>query len=162
MVNVSILFLALEYWDSDNSNNAIYKVSSHKVFRDLVCSILVSVENMKLVEMCWQNKPLIFSSNQNLDKPKIPKYAFIFDLSRHAKSSLTATTGFVSSTRVAITKSFHFRGVLVLITTLSVPCNWFLMVQKSHEVFFNMESSRFSKPRFPTTTNLMPYFKVSI
>ena len=38
----------------------------------------------------------------NLDKPKNPKCAFTFNLSRHAKSYLTSATGFISSTKVTI------------------------------------------------------------
>ena len=41
---------------------------------------------------------LIFSSPQNLGSPKIHKYAITFDLSRHPKSSLSATTGYFFST----------------------------------------------------------------
>ena len=59
-------------------------------------------------------------------------------------------------------KGFRFSGVLVLTTILSVPCNWLVIVPKSPEVFFNMESSRFKKPGFPITTNLMSSFRISV
>ena len=106
------------------------------------------------------NQTVDFSLHENLDSPKTPKYGNTFYLSRHAKSSLTSNTGFMSSNKEA-TKGFRFWGVLVLINMLSVPCNW-IRLWKSQEVFLNMESSRFSKPGFPITTNLMSSFKVSI
>ena len=105
---LSILFLALEYWFSDISNNAIYKVSFQyrnscfSVTRSLVSSTLISAESLKLVEIDWQSKSLIFSSHPNFQNPNFPKNAVTFDLFRHAKSSLTATTGFIFSTKVAI------------------------------------------------------------
>ena len=40
---------------------------------------------------------LIFFSHQNHDRPKHPKCAITFDPSRHSKSSLSVTTGFISS-----------------------------------------------------------------
>ena len=131
---MSILFLALEYWPSDIPNNAIYSFSSRywnssfSVIGGLVSSTWVSAEKLK-EEMYWQIKPLIFSSHQNLDSPKVPTYAFTFYLSWHAKSSLTATTGFMSSTR-SQSKAIRFSRVLVLITILSVPCNRLLRVRK--------------------------------
>ena len=54
-------------------------------------------KNLKLSEIYGQNR----------DVPKSPKNAFTFDLSRHEKSSLTATTVFMSSTKVAI-EGFSF------------------------------------------------------
>ena len=51
--------------------------------------------------------------------------------------------------------NFRFSAALVLITVSSVPCKWFVIVQKSQEVFFNTESFRFSKSGFHMTTKLM-------
>ena len=105
---LSILFLALEYWFSDISNIAIYKVSFQyrnscfSVTSSLVSSTLISAESLKLVEIDWRSKSLIFSSHPNFQNPNFPKYAVTFDLFRHAKSSLTASTGFIFSTKVAI------------------------------------------------------------
>ena len=58
-------------------------------------------------------------------------------------------------------KGFHFWGVLVLISVLSFPWNWLLIVEES-QVFVKMDSLRFSKPGLPITTNLMSSFKVPI
>ena len=121
----------------------------------------MSAENLKPVESFCQIKPLIFSSHQNLDSPNIPKDAITFDLTRHAKLSLTTTTDFMSPTKVLV-KKIRFWGVLVLISILPVPCYWLLIVQKIQEKIFKMESSRFWKPSFPITTNLMSSVKISI
>ena len=105
---MSILYLGLKYWQSDIPNNALYNVSSRylnswfSVIRGLASSILVSTECLKLVGIDWQIKSSIFLDHQNLDSPKFPKYAITFDLFWHSKSSLSATTGFISSTKVAI------------------------------------------------------------
>ena len=58
------------------------------------------------------NQTIDFPSHQNLQSPKILKFAITFDLSRHAKSSSTATTGFISSTKMAI-------GGFSLLTSIS-------------------------------------------
>ena len=119
---------------------------------------------MIFVEIYWPIKPLNFSPHQNFDIPKIPKHAINFDYTRQAKSSLTATTGFRLPPK-SQSKGFCCWGVLVLITVFAVPCNWLVIVhwlvivQKSQELFFNMESTRFSKPGFPITTNLMSLLK---
>ena len=77
--------------------------------KGLVSSILVSAENLKLVEIDWWVKSMIFASYQNLDTPKIPINAIILDLSRHSKLSSPATTGFISFTKVAIEDFLRFR-----------------------------------------------------
>ena len=116
MVFLLISFLELEYWSSDFPSNAIYKVSSRhwnsslSVTRSLLWSTLGSVKNMKLVEIYQQIKRLIFPSHHHLDSPKIPKLDFTFDLSRHAKWTFTATTGFMSSTKIAIINFTLLRG----------------------------------------------------
>ena len=79
-----------------------YRNSCFSVTRSLVSSTLISAESLKLVQIDWQSKSLIFSSNPNFQNPNFPKYAVTFDLFRHAKSSLTASTGFIFSTKVAI------------------------------------------------------------
>ena len=105
---LSIMSLALKFWFSNFPNNAYYNVPSRywepyfSVTRGWVSSILVFAENWELVEIYWQIKLLNFSLHMNLQKWKVPKYAFTFDLSRHAKSSLIETTGFISSNKVAI------------------------------------------------------------
>ena len=98
---LSILFFTLDYWPSDLPSKTIYGVSSRywnllwSVTRGSVSSILVSAESSKFLEKDWQNNSLYFSSHQNLDSPIIVEYAITFDLSGHANSFLTATTGFV-------------------------------------------------------------------
>ena len=72
------------------------------VTRNLVTSFLVSAENSKLVKIYGQINSLICLSHQKINKPNFPKYAITSDLSRHAKSSLTATTGVIPSIKVAI------------------------------------------------------------
>ena len=69
---------------------------------------MVSAESLEIVEIYWQIKPLFFSSHQDLDSPKISKKTITFGLSRHPKSSSTAITGFMSSTKVAVKKIFAF------------------------------------------------------
>ena len=59
-------------------------------------------------------------------------------------------------------QDLRFWGRLVVITMLSVHCDWLLIVQRNQEVFCEMESSRFSNPGFPIFTTLMFSFKVSI
>ena len=97
--------------------------------------MLVSTENLKLMEIYWQIKPLIFSAHQNLDEPKIPKYFFNFDLFRHANSSLTATRVFISSTKVAI-KEFP---LLRIISASNCPFRCFRLTfdspKKSRNIF---------------------------
>ena len=93
-VILSILFLELEYWPSDIPRNAIYDVSIRywnswfSVSRGFVSSVLVTAENLRLLEIFWQIKPLIFPPHQNFYVPKIPKYATTSDFSRPSKSSL--------------------------------------------------------------------------
>ena len=99
--SVVILSISFHALASDIPNNDNYNVSyryCNSVTRGLVSSILICDENLTLVEFFLQIKP----SHQNLDSAKIPKCAISFDLSRHAKSSLSATTGFMSSTKVAV------------------------------------------------------------
>ena len=72
------------------------------VTRGFISFFLVSAENLEFVKIDRQIKSLIFASHQSLDRPKVPKYAFASDFSRHAKSSLMANIGFFSSTKVAI------------------------------------------------------------
>ena len=106
MILMSILFLALEFWRSVISINAIFNNSFwnwnpyFSVTRGLVPSILISA--WAFVQVYWQIKLLIFPSHQNLVCSKILKLATTFDLIWHAKSSLTAITGFVPSTKVAV------------------------------------------------------------
>ena len=59
-------------------------------------------------------------------------------------------------------KHFWVLRILVVIITLSIPCDWLLIIKKCQEVFFNMKSSGFSNMGFPITTNLMSSSKVSI
>ena len=56
-----------------------------------------------VMDDCY-TKFLIFFPHQNLDNPKFPKkcHAITFDLSPHSRSSLSATTAFISPTKVAI------------------------------------------------------------
>ena len=63
---------------------------------------------------------------------------------------------------ISQSKCFRFWGILVLITILSVPWNWLVIVQISQDFFFVTESPRFSKAGFPITTKLVSSFKVSI
>ena len=123
--------------------------------RGFASSILISAENLELVEIYWQIKRVIFSWHQNLDSPKVPKYSITF------VSALTATTAFMSSTKVAV-KGFPFlrsisaneyRFCSLRLTSDSTKCQ---------EVFFNMKYFRFSNSDSPITTNLMSSFKVSI
>ena len=46
-------------------------------------------------------------------------------------------------------KDFQFWGDLLVITVLSVPYDWHLVLQNDQEVFSNKESSRFSNTGFP-------------
>ena len=87
---LSILFLALEKRPSDVPNNDFYKFSSRyrnssfSVTIGLVAFILFSAENLELVETNRQIESLVFFSHQELDGPKIQKYAITIELSRHA------------------------------------------------------------------------------
>ena len=136
------------------------------MFQRMLCIMfyldyLVSADNWKLVEIYWQIRTLIFFSHQNLDNLKVPKYAIAFDLSRHAKSSLTATTGFMSSINIA-TEIFP---LLTSISANNYPVRSLRLTSdgpKGQEIVFNLEPSQFSKPDFPITTNLMSSFKVLI
>ena len=58
----------------------------------------------------WQIN-VFFSWRQNLDSPETPKNANTSDLSRHSKSSLSVTTGFISSTKVAIEKFMFLKNI---------------------------------------------------
>ena len=117
MVILSFLFFALDYWHSVVLNNDIYNVpagyrnSNFSVTRGWGSSITVAAENLKLVEIDWQIKSLIFSSDQNLDNPKFPQFAITFVLSRDPKSSSSACTGFISSTKVAIEMHTPLRSI---------------------------------------------------
>ena len=105
-------------------------------------------------------KPLIFPLHENLDCPKFPNYAITFDLSRLAKSSLTATPGFLSLTKVVIKKFPLFRSI----SAINYPFRSLCLTPdspKKVEVFFNMEFSRFSEPGLSKTTYLMSSFKNS-
>ena len=59
-------------------------------------------------------------------------------------------------------EDFGFWGISVVILTLSVAYSWLLIVQLCQEKICKLQSSRFSNPCFPVTTNLMSCFKVSI
>ena len=117
MVILLTLFLAEEYWTTIFPNNANYKNPSRywnswfSVTRGLGSSILVSAENLKLVEINWQNKLLLLSSLQKTYSPKYAKRALIFVLPRQSKSSLTPTTAFISSTKFAIKKFSLLRSI---------------------------------------------------
>ena len=103
-----------------------------------MCSIVVSDESLKLVEIDCYIKSLIFSSHQNLDSPKIRKYAITLQLSRHAKSSLTATRGFIFSTTVSIKLSIsrNVTGNNYLFPSLRLTSD----SPRSQEVFLNIWS----------------------
>ena len=55
------------------------------------------------------NQIIPFLLNQILDSPKFLKHAITLDLSRQAKSSLSATTGFICSTMVATERSLFLK-----------------------------------------------------
>ena len=113
------------------------------------------------MKIYWKIKPLISVLNHTLNSPKILSYANTFDLSRRAKSSLTPTTDLFLSSR-SQSKGFRFWRFLGALIIFSVPYDWLLKVQKGQEWFINMESSRFSNPGFPITTDMMSSFKSSI
>ena len=107
---LSMLSLELEYWQPTRPNIAIFNVSSRywnsyfSANSTFVSSILVSAKNLKPVKIHWWNRSLIFPSHQSLDSPEFPKIANTFDSSRRSLSSLSAITGLISSTKVAIDK----------------------------------------------------------
>ena len=169
MVRFSILWVALEYWQSDLPNNAIYNISSRQwkfyfsISKGSVSSIMVSAESLKPLETDWQFKSLIFSSHQNLDGLKIPKNAITFDLLRYwKKKSLFATTAFISPIKVAIGRLQLLRSKNCTNYPFRSSCDWLSIVQICQEVLFNMDSSRFSNLGFPISTNLLSSFGVSI
>ena len=165
-----IFFLALKYCPSDIQTNANYNVSSRywnsyfSVSRSLVfpswClpkawNLAKSIDESNvwlllritiLILQKFQNM-LILSIYLGMQSHRWPQ------LQASCVPPRLESKGF---------RLFRFWGVSVLKTISSVPCNCFLIVLKSPEVFFNMESSRLSKPDLPLITNLMCSFKVSI
>ena len=137
------------YWNSESS-----------VTRGLISSILVSVKNLKPVEFYWQIEQMMFSWHQNLDTPKILKYAIIFDLSRHAKSSLTANTVFMSSIKVKIKEFPLLRGI----SGFSYPFRSLQLTSDSPRKargIFQYGVFPVFKAMFHVTTNMMSSLKVS-
>ena len=134
----------------------------HFFYQSLRCwisSILVSAESLRFVEIHWQVKPLIFPSHQHLDSPETPKNGITLYLDMQGQLWPQLQASILQPTWQS--NGFRFWRVLLLLTNLSVPCNWLVIVQKCQEVFFKMESTRFSRPGFPITTNLIYFFKVS-
>ena len=79
---------------------------------------------------------LLFS-HQNVYSPKIPKNAITFGLSGHSKSSLSVTTGFISSSNVGIER-FLLLEKITVDPWRSLP--WTSDVTKmSKSFFFNLE-----------------------
>ena len=105
------MFFTLVSWQSKICKNChFYLVRS--IFKRVILShymIQFLYQRLHLTRnLCnWAKrwKALIFSLHQNPDSPKIPKCVNTFALSRHAKSSLTATTGFLSYSNIGIKKS---------------------------------------------------------
>ena len=91
---------------------------------------------MELVEISWQLEALVYASQQNLEGPKVSKSAITSDSSPQAKLPLTATAGFVSSTKVEIgkfpvlrsnkAKDYFFRSLL---STSDFPQKSWIFVQ---------------------------------
>ena len=167
MVVLLILFLALNYWPSDVPSNAIYNVSPQywnskfSVTRGLVFSIIFSAQKLETFETPLTNQTIDILLASEFWFSEMQKIASTFDLSRHAKSFFSAITGFISSPK-STSKEFRFWGVILLVTILCVTCDWRLLVHKSHEVFFNMGSSQFSKPGFLHNNNSLDVFLQSL
>ena len=94
-----------------------------------------------------------FASHQNLDIPKIPKHVFTFDLCRHAKSSLTATTNFMHSTKVAIKKCPLLIGISGNNYSF-IPCIWLRIVPKGWESVLQYGVFPIFRARFPRNYHL--------
>ena len=109
-------------------------------------------EDSILLEIYWQIEPWIFFRITILIVRRIQNMLDLFELSHRANTSLTATAGFMSFTKVAI------EGFLLLMAISGDNCP-FVALQltsdslKSQEVSFIMESSRFSKQGFLITSN---------
>ena len=159
-------FSYISYWSSDGLIEAIFKVSSRcsnsrfSVTKVWYPPSWLLPNFLNLWESICKSNDWFFSSHQDNESPKIPELTKTFDLSRHAKSSQTVTTGFMSSTKIAIEK-YPPLWTLVVTTILSFPRNWFLIVQKGRELFFNMEYYRFPKLGFPKAANLWSSYKIS-
>ena len=97
-----------------------------------------------------------FFSCQNLDRSKIPKMLLLLVylcIHSHVCPQLQASF-FPPGSQ---SKIFRVLGILVLLTILWVSWGWLLRVENCHELFFNMEPSRFSILDIPITTSLMSW-----
>ena len=117
------------------------------------------------MKLYWQIKPLIFSSHQNPDGPKITNYAIIFDLSRHAKSALITTKGFMSSTKVATKVFLPLRSISAnkYLRSLQLTCDspktsGFFFSQRSLLVFQSKVSPQLLTWCLPSKTQSFAFF----
>ena len=95
---------------------------------------------------------------------KIQKDAITFDLCRHAKSSLTATTVFISSTKFAIKGFSLLKGISGNICNIH-PLRCLQLTSdrpKKSRSFLQYGVFPIFKARFFITTNLMSSIKISI
>ena len=115
---------------------------------------------MKLVKVYWPIKPFILCSHQKPDKPKFPQKFLLFY--HGMQSQLCPHLQAPNLPLRSQSKTFRSCGKLFSLLIFVVPCDWLLIIQKFQEVFFNMEFSRLSSPRFSLTTHLMSSFRVSI
>ena len=165
--------VALDYWQSDISNNVVYDVSSRywnyyfSVTTVLVSSILVSSENLKLLDDDWKSNHCFSPRIRILVVQKFQNLLLLLiylGIQSHLWPLLQASFPELQASFLLPrlqSKGFRLPGTFVIITILSGPCDWLFMVQKNQDVFLNMESSQFSNPGSPITTNLMSSFKIS-
>ena len=167
MVILLILVLSLKYWPSDTPNNAIYIV-------------LLDIEtlNSPQVEVWYlPSRSLVKTWNlwKSFDKPGFWFFLWIRYLMVQKFQNLLLFLiflGMESHLWPQLHASYippglqqedlRFWMFLVLLTILSVPCNWYLIVQKNQGVIFDIESSGFSKPGFAITTTLLCSYRISI
>ena len=89
------------------------------------------------------NQIIDFFWASNLESPKHSKCAFTFDSSRHSKSSLSSTTGFISPNNVAIERfpllrtvsSFNYPFRSLWLTSGSSKMSWNLFQQGGFSIF---------------------------
>ena len=149
--NLSILFLALEYWQYDIPNTAVYIVSFwYWMSRGLVFSTFVSAKGLKLVEIGWQIKSRIFflRIRTSIVRKLQNMLSLLIYLGIQSHYCPQLQTSFLPPRSQS--KSFGFWGKLVVITILSLPFDLLPIIR---QLFYNEESSRFSNPGFPITTD---------
>ena len=122
----------------------IYIVSSRywtplfSITRSLVSSVSVSTENLRLLGMDWPINLWFFPSIRILIVLKLQNMLLLL-ISSGMQSHLWPQLQASFLPPRSQSNGLRFWGFFMVITILSVSCDWLLIVQKCQDVFLNVE-----------------------